>query len=55
MSNRRTFLKNISLLTLGGLASQSVLASNKSAEFLVSADSVSNNAAKNKWDCKRIL
>lgn len=46
MSNRRTFLKNISLLTLGGLASQSVLASNKSAEFLVSADSVSNNAAK---------
>ena len=39
-------MKNISLLTLGGLASQSVLASNKSAELLASAGSVSNNAAK---------
>ena len=46
MSNRRTFLKNISLLTLGGLASQQMLASNSVSEVLSNPGSVANAAAK---------
>ena len=46
MSTRRTFLKNISLLTLGGLASQQMLASNSVSEVLSNPGSVANAAAK---------
>lgn len=46
MSNRRTFLKNISLLTLGGLASQQMLASNSVSEVLSNPGSAANAAAK---------
>ena len=46
MSNRRTFLKNISLLTLGGLASQNAFASSNNLLNTNSTTSANATAAK---------
>lgn len=46
MSNRRTFLKNISLLTLGGMASQNAFASSNSLLNTNSTTSANATAAK---------
>ena len=46
MSNRRTFLKNISLLTLGGLASQNAFASSNNLLNTNSTTSANATTAK---------
>ena len=47
MTDRRTFLRNISLLTLGGIASQKVMASNPTRS-IPATDAVSSATAGKK-------
>ena len=46
MTDRRTFLRNISLLTLGGIASQKVMASNP--QIIPATDAISSATAGKK-------
>ncbi len=48
MTNRRNFLKSISLLTMGGLTSQELLASNNSLSSMISSPEVSSVMGKKK-------
>ena len=47
MTDRRTFLRNISLLTLGGIASQKVMASNPTRS-IPATDAISSATAGKK-------